>query len=79
MTAIQTLKELILDFQQQELDVGIRRRLKVSLMQGKSFVCIGVRRCGKSTLLNQLVMDALQKGVKRENVLYVNFFDDLIQ
>lgn len=79
MTVLQTLKEMILDFQQQELDIGIRRRLKVTLMKGKAFVCIGVRRCGKSTLLNQLVMDMHQKGVKRENVLYVNFFDDRIQ
>ena len=56
MTVIQTLKELILDFQQQELDVGIRRRLNYSLIKGKAFICIGVRRCGKSTLLNQIVL-----------------------
>jgi predicted AAA+ superfamily ATPase len=79
MTVIETLKEMILDFQQHEMDVGVRRRLDVSLMKGKAFVCIGVRRCGKSTLVNQLVMDALEKGLKRENVLYVNFFDDRIQ
>jgi predicted AAA+ superfamily ATPase len=79
MTVIETLKEMILDFQQHEVDVGVRRRLDVSLVKGKAFVCIGVRRCGKSTLLNQLVMDALEKGLQRENVLYVNFFDDRIQ
>lgn len=79
MTVIETLKEMILDFQQHEVDVGVRRRLDISLMKGKAFVCIGVRRCGKSTLLNQLVMDALEKGLQRENVLYVNFFDDRIQ
>jgi predicted AAA+ superfamily ATPase len=79
MTVIETLKEMILDFQQQEVNVGVRRRLDVSLLKGKAIVCIGVRRCGKSTLLNQLVMDALAKGVPRENVLYVNFFDDRIQ
>ena len=79
MTLNQTLTEIILDFQQQELDAGIRRRLNYSLIKGKAFICIGVRRCGKSTLLNQLVLDALQKGVKLENVLYVNFFDERIQ
>jgi predicted AAA+ superfamily ATPase len=79
MTVGDTLKEMILDFQQQNPDTGVPRRLAYASMQGKAFVCIGVRRCGKSTLLNQIAADALRKGVPRENLLYVNFFDDRIQ
>jgi predicted AAA+ superfamily ATPase len=45
-------------------------------MKGKAFVCIGVRRCGKSTLLYQIIEELEAKGVKRENILYLNFFDD---
>jgi predicted AAA+ superfamily ATPase len=70
------LKELILDFQNEVLDTGIKRHLKYELVKGKAFVCIGVRRCGKSTLLYQIIEDLRRKGVKNENILYINFFDD---
>ena len=46
------------------------------MVKGKAFVCIGVRRCGKSTLLYQIIKDLENQGVKRENILYLNFFDD---
>jgi predicted AAA+ superfamily ATPase len=73
---IQLLKEIILDFQNGPLDTGIKRHLKYELIKGKAFVCIGVRRCGKSTLLYQIIGDLKRKGVKNENLLYINFFDD---
>jgi len=73
------LKEMILDFQSEELVLGTRRRLEYEIVPRKAFVCIGVRRCGKSTLLYQIV-DTLQKGgVKRQNILYLNFFDDRLE
>lgn len=70
------LKELILDFQNQVLDTGIKRHLKYEPVRGKAFVCIGVRRCGKSTLLYQIIEDLRRKGINNENILYINFFDD---
>jgi len=70
------LKEIILDFQNETLDTGVKRQLKYELVKGKAFVCIGVRRCGKSTLLYQIIEDLKRKGVKNENILYINFFDD---
>ena len=73
---LDTLKEIILDFQSQIQDTGIKRHLAYELVRGKAFVCIGVRRCGKSTLLYQIVSDLQNKGVARENILYLNFFDD---
>ncbi len=73
---IETLKEIILDFQEEVLDTGIKRHLKHKHLKGKAFVCIGVRRCGKSTLLYQIIEGLEAKGVKRENILYLNFFDD---
>jgi hypothetical protein len=39
-------------------------------------VCIGVRRCGKSTYLFQQMERLLASGVSRQNLLYLNFFDD---
>ena len=73
---LQTLKEIILDFQDIELTTGVPRRITVTPVTGKATVCIGVRRCGKSTLMFQLIKHLLDSGVSRQNILYLNFFDD---
>ncbi len=73
---IELLKEIILDFQNTVLDTGIPRHFQFRPVKGKAFVCIGVRRCGKSTLLYQIIKNIEEKGIKIENILYINFFDD---
>ncbi len=73
---LEILKEIILDFQNESLFTGTKRHLQYELVKGKAFVCIGVRRSGKSTLLYQIVEDLKNQGAKRDNILYVNFFDD---
>jgi len=72
----EVLKSIILDFQEAELETGVPRRLNIEAIQGKATVCIGVRRAGKSTYLFQIIQKLLDKGVSRENILYLNFFDD---
>lgn len=49
------LKEIILDAQDSHRGTGIVRHLKYERVPGKAFVCIGVRRCGKSTFLMQII------------------------
>lgn len=73
---LETLKEIILDFQEEKLNTGIKRHIEYELIKGKAFVCVGVRRCGKSTMLYQIIAALEAKGVKRENILYLNLFDD---
>ena len=73
---IEPLKSIILDFQEVELETGVPRRLKIKMVPGKATVCIGVRRSGKSTYLFQVIKRLLGGGVPRENILYLNFFDD---
>jgi hypothetical protein len=73
---IDPLKSIILDFQEVELDTGVPRRLKIRTVPYKATVCIGVRRSGKSTYLFQMIKRLLDAGVSRENILYLNFFDD---
>ncbi|MFQ5751931.1 MAG: ATP-binding protein [bacterium] len=73
---ISIIKELILDFQNQQLYTGIKRHLKYQIIEKKAFVCIGVRRSGKSTFLYQIIEDLFKQGIKKENILYLNFFDD---
>ena len=71
-----SLKEIILDFQEVELATGVPRRLEVATLPGKATVCIGPRRSGKSTFMFQLIGKLQASGVPRENILYLNFFDD---
>jgi predicted AAA+ superfamily ATPase len=73
---IEMLKEMILDFQEVELVIGIPRRLKVTVVTGKATVCIGVRRSGKSVFMFQLIKRLVDSGISRQNILYLNFFDD---
>ena len=73
---IDMLKEIILDFQEIDLPTGVPRRVAVSPVPGKATVCIGVRRSGKSTFMFQLMKKLQDSGVARQNILYLNFFDD---
>jgi predicted AAA+ superfamily ATPase len=73
---IELLKAIILDFQEINLKTGVPRQLKISNIQGKATVCIGVRRSGKSTLMFQHVEKLLEKGISRQNIVHLNFFDD---
>ncbi len=73
------LKEIILDYQGLALETGVPRRLEITPVKGKATICIGVRRCGKSTYLSQIMQKLLDKGVPRENILYLNFFDDRLR
>lgn len=73
---LEQLKTIILDFQEIPLDTGVQRSIVIQSLPGKASVCIGVRRCGKSTCLFQVVERLLENGVQRENIVFLNFFDD---
>lgn len=70
------LKEIILDFQHLVLESGVPRALQATSIPGKASVYIGVRRCGKSTFMYQVMQRLLDSGISRQNILYFNFFDD---
>lgn len=76
---IDILKEIILDLQEVEFKTGTPRRITITPVPGKATVCIGVRRCGKSTYMFQHMRKLLDSGVPRQNVLYLNFFDDRLR
>ena len=65
-----------MDFQEEALATGVPRRVAVKTAPGKATVCIGPRRSGKSTFLFQLIRKLLDAGIPRDNILYLNFFDD---
>jgi predicted AAA+ superfamily ATPase len=72
----ETIKSIILDFQESGLETGVPRRLHMEAVRGKPAVCIGVRRSGKSTYLFQVIERPLARGVPIEDILYLNLFDD---
>jgi predicted AAA+ superfamily ATPase len=73
---IDIVKEIIIDHQEMQFATGVPRRLKIETVSGKATICIGVRRSGKSTLMFQLIQQLLERGIPRQNILYLNFFDD---
>ena len=76
---LDSLREIILDFRDAELPTGVPRRVDVTSVPGKATVCIGPRRAGKSTFLFQQVQKLLDRGVPRDDILYLNFFDDRLR
>jgi len=38
-------------------------------------VITGIRRCGKSVLLKQIIEELVENGIKKENIIYINFED----
>ncbi|HWR20720.1 MAG TPA: ATP-binding protein [Verrucomicrobiae bacterium] len=73
---LETIKSIILDFQDARLETGVPRHVRIETVHGKAAVCIGVRRSGKSTYMFQVIQRLLDGGVPRQNILYLNFFDD---
>ena len=64
----------------QQPDAGVIRRKYVEqiapfLERKEVIVLKGIRRCGKSTLMKQLMMSLLKKGVSKEQLLYLNLED----
>ena len=73
---LDTIRALILDFHEAPIGGGVPRRLELEALPGKAAVCIGVRRCGKSTYLGQIMRRLVDEGTEVQNILYLNFFDD---
>lgn len=70
------LERLIADSMQRMPEKHVERDLKLEILPRKVSICMGVRRCGKSTLMESRIAELLQAGVERENILWLNFMDD---
>ena len=69
------IKEIILDNQETVHFTGCKRDTSLDHIKNKAIICIGARRSGKSTLLFQKISE-IKKSYSKENILYLNFFDD---
>lgn len=72
----QILQGVIQDAMQILPEAASPRDLQPEVLPRKVSICMGVRRCGKSTLLEGYLCELMKKGVPRENILWLNFMDD---
>ncbi len=75
---IETL--LLWNFWERDIDVGIIREeylkhIKKFLATDEIVAITGIRRCGKSTILLQVLSELIKDKVLKANTLYVNFED----
>lgn len=57
----------------------VRRHQSFKEMVGKAHIAIGVRRCGKTYLMYEKILDLLESGVEFSRILYLNLEDDRLQ
>lgn len=68
------------NFWRKEIDIGIEREIIVKKIKELSkaseiVVITGIRRCGKSTTLLQFCNDLIKSGIRKEDILIINFED----
>jgi len=68
-------KQIIRDFHLSDNFDVIPRDIKLPINSGKIITVIGVRRCGKTSLLYDLT-NSLSGTVDREQIIYINFEDE---
>jgi len=72
----QVIKRIISDFHARPLPAFKPRHLEVPLNLGKIITIIGPRRAGKTWYFFQLISRLEQAGIKRQQILYLNFEDE---
>lgn len=68
--------EHIADTQTRELRDFCPRELNVTALNEVVSIVVGVRRCGKSTLMESIMNTLIRSGVPRENIVWINFSDE---
>jgi len=70
---------LISEWLSKKLPRTIERELKINTAAEKVIAIAGVRRCGKTYLIFDIINKLMESGVPKENMLYINFDDDRFQ
>ncbi len=70
------IRELVETRRIPETPPGIPRGLNPDVLPGKATVLMGVRRSGKSTVMAQWMAALISRGVRREDILHLDFFDE---
>lgn len=70
------LKYVFVEWQERELPEFHMRHKTLSLDSPHVADIIGVRRCGKTYFMYQLISSLIESGTPRTNILYINLDDD---
>jgi len=70
------LSQLIDDFHERGLPEPVPREKIFSEIKGKADVVIGMRRAGKTWFCYQKIIELLETGTRKEDILFLNFEDD---
>ena len=70
------ISQLIDDFHERKLPELVIRNKKFSEVKGKADVVTGMRRAGKTWFCYQKIKELIASGIKKEEILYLNFDDD---
>lgn len=73
---LETIEQLILSGQSSSHETLYPRDLNVQVVPKKVSVCIGVRRCGKSSYMRLRADELIAQGVSPENIVHINLADE---
>lgn len=79
MDTKEKLKSVIVEWQGRELPQLQKRRYKLNIDVPHVNDIVGVRRCGKTYYMYQLISELLDRGVSKSKILYLNLDDDRLQ
>lgn len=68
--------QLIDDFHERKLPEPVARNKQFHEVAGKADVVMGMRRSGKTWFCYQKIKELMASGIKKEEILYLNFEDD---
>lgn len=70
------ISQFIDDFHERSLPDPVTRDKKFAEISGKADVVIGMRRSGKTWFCYQKIKELISGGIRKEQILYINFEDD---
>jgi len=73
------LKHVFVEWQERELPEFQERQCDIDLNSPHIVDILGVRRCGKTYYMYQLIDELLNSGIPKSNILYINLDDDRLQ
>jgi len=73
MASVDDFKYVLTLWKEMELPEIIERKITLDLDADKVIVIVGVRRSGKTSLMFQHIRELMKKGIKKDNIIYVNF------
>lgn len=73
------LKTAIIEWQESSLPVVHHRKHNIQANLPHINDITGVRRCGKTYVMYQIIHELLKQGVPKEHILYLNLDDDRLQ